>query len=141
MIRVPRAPVVALLAAAFAVGLPAGGPPRLFADVPTSVSGTVTDTHGVAIEAAQVTLTSLRGGSARVHTDADGAFRFPSQAAFTSYALSVEADGYRTVTYEGFRLEPSRARRFDIRLKRPGDRDVLVLVSRDPYPFEDLMRG
>jgi ABC-type uncharacterized transport system substrate-binding protein len=114
---------------------------RLTADVASSVSGTVTDTHGVAIESAQVTLTGLRGGSARVKTDAFGSFRFPSQTAGAEYALSVAADGYRTIVYEGFRLEPARPRRFEVRLKHPGDRDVVVLLSRDPYPFEDLMRG
>jgi hypothetical protein len=40
--------------------------------------------------------------------------------------------------YEEFPLETA-VRRFDVRLKR-GDRDVVVLWSRDPS-FEDLMRG
>lgn len=134
-------PLARLLALAAAAGLLAGLPARLAADVPTSVNGTVTDVHGVAIESALVTLTCLRGGSSRVRTDALGSYRFPSQAPGASYALAIEAEGFRTVIYEGFRLETARARRFDVRLKRPGDRDVLVLLSRDPYPFEDLMRG
>jgi putative ABC transport system substrate-binding protein len=29
----------------------------------------------------------------------------------------------------------------DVRLKKPGDRDVVVLLSRDPFPFDDLLRG
>ena len=101
-----------LLATALLFALVPGAPARLLADVPTSVSGTVTDTHGVAVESALVTLTSLRGGSSHVRSDAFGSFRFPSQAAGASYALSVEAEGYRTVVYEGFRLETSRPRRF-----------------------------
>jgi putative ABC transport system substrate-binding protein len=129
------------VAFATALGLLAGPPARLAADVPTGVNGTVTDMHGAAIESALVTLTCLRGGAARVRTDALGSFRFPSQAPGASYALSIEAEGYRTVVYEGFRLETARTRRFEVRLKRPGDRDVVVLLSRDPYPFEDLMRG
>jgi putative ABC transport system substrate-binding protein len=111
------------------------------ADARSVVAGTVTDARGVAVEGAVVTLTSVRGGSSRLRTDAFGAFRFPSQAAWSTYALSVDAPGFRTVAYEGFRLEAGRARRFEIRLKRPGDREVLVLLSRDPYPFDDLLRG
>jgi ABC-type uncharacterized transport system substrate-binding protein len=134
-------PPARLLALAAALGLLAGVPTRLAADVPTSVNGTVTDVHGVAIESALVTLTCLRGGSSHIRTDALGSYRFPSQATGAAYALAIEAEGYRTVVYEGFRLEPARPRRLDVRLKRPGDRDVVVLLSRDPYPFEDLMRG
>jgi len=142
MMRPFRARTLAtLVALVAALGLLAGAPARLSADVPTGVNGTVTDMHGVAIESALVTLTCLRGGAARVRTDALGSFRFPSQAPGATYALAIEAEGYRSVVYEGFRLETSRPRRFDVRLKRPGDRDVVVLLSRDPYPFEDLMRG
>jgi ABC-type uncharacterized transport system substrate-binding protein len=134
----PHATFVALAAA---LGLLTSAPARLAADVPTGVNGTVTDVHGVAIESALVTLTCLRGGSSRVRTDALGSYRFPSQTPGAAYALAIEAEGFRTVVYEGFRLETARPRRFDVRLKRPGDRDVVVLLSRDPYPFEDLMRG
>ena len=142
MTRPARSRIPATLLAFAAVLVVLGrAPARLLADAPTGVSGTVTDMHGVAIESALVTLTCLRGGAARARTDALGAYRFPSQAPFAAYALSVEAEGYRTIVYEGFRLENARPRRFDVRLKRPGDRDVVVLLSRDPYPFDDLMRG
>ncbi|HKQ97283.1 MAG TPA: ABC transporter substrate binding protein, partial [Candidatus Polarisedimenticolia bacterium] len=68
-------------------------------------------------------------------------YRFAGQRPGITCALEAAADGYRPVIYEGIRLESGAVRTFDVRLKRPGDRDVVFLLSRDPYPFEELLRS
>src|SRR5262245_33952748 len=107
----------------------------------SGVEGTVRDARGQALEGATLTLRSLRGGGSQVRSTAAGEFRFPAQRPGMFYTLVAGSPGFRTVQYEGFRLESGRMRTIDIRLKRPGDRDVVVLLSRDPYPFQDLLRG
>jgi len=108
---------------------------------PAGVEGTVSDARDRPIAGAAISLRSVRGGVAQVRSGSEGAFRFPAQRPGMFYTLSVDAPGYRPVQYDGFRLESGRIRRIDVRLKRPGDRDVVVLLSRDPFPFEDLLRG
>jgi putative ABC transport system substrate-binding protein len=108
---------------------------------PASVEGMVRDARDRPIGGATVSLRSLRGGATQVQSDPVGGFRFPAQRPGAVYSLLVEAPGYRPVQYEGFRLESGRTRRIDVRLKKPGDRDVVVLLSRDPFPFDDLLRG
>src|SRR5262245_32447170 len=108
---------------------------------PAAVDGTVRDARDQPIAEAIVSLKGVRGGSAQVRSEADGGFRFPAQRPGAFYTLLVEAPGYRSVQYDGFRLESGRTRRIDVRPKTPGDRDVVVLLSRDPFPFDDLLRG
>ena len=131
--RSPKPAVLAL--AALLLG------PGLAIAAPAGVEGTVLDTRDHPVVAATVTLRSFRGGSDQVMSDAVGGFRFPAQRPGMYYTLLVEAPGYRSVQYDGFRLESGRTRRLDVRLKKPGDRDVVVLLSRDPFPFDDLLRG
>lgn len=106
-----------------------------------SIDGTVEDARGRPIPGASVTLAAKRGGQALARTDENGFFRIPAQATAQAYILRVDADGFRPVSYDGLQLAAGRTRRFDVRLKRPGERDVVVLLSRDPYPFDDLLRG
>lgn len=131
----PRLAAAAALAAWFAAPLP------LRAVGMGSIDGTVEDARGRPIPGAAVTLAAKRGGQSLARTDEAGFYRIPAQRSATEYILRVEADGFRPVAYDGLQVMAGRTRRFDVRLKRPGERDVVVLLSRDPYPFDDLLRG
>ncbi|HZN03755.1 MAG TPA: ABC transporter substrate binding protein [Candidatus Polarisedimenticolia bacterium] len=130
----------ALAAAAALAGLLAVPAPLRAVDT-GSIDGTVEDARGRPIPGAAVTLTAKRGGHALGRTDENGFFRIPAQTTAQQFILKVDADGFRPVAYDGLQLMAGRTRRFDVRLKRPGERDVVVLLSRDPYPFDDLLRG
>jgi putative ABC transport system substrate-binding protein len=114
---------------------------RAVAEGTATIAGTVCDARGIAIEGARVTLKPARGGPTITSTDVHGAFRFAAQRASAFYSVMVEQPGFRSVQYDGFRLESNRTRQVDVRLKRPGDRDVAVFLSRDPFPFQDLAKG
>ena len=116
-------------------------PSTLHAVGPASIDGTVEDARGRPIAGAGVTLVAKRGGQALARTDEAGHYRIPAQSSGQEYILRVDADGFRPVAYDGLQLQEGRTRRFDVRLKRPGERDVVVLLSRDPYPFDDLLRS
>jgi putative ABC transport system substrate-binding protein len=106
-----------------------------------SVEGSIVDAQDHPIGDAFVTLQGMRGGMHSTRSDAQGKFRFPAVYVGEAYTLRVEADGFRGVAYEGFRLEDNRPHRMAVRLKRPGERDVAVFLSRDPFPFDDLLRS
>jgi putative ABC transport system substrate-binding protein len=106
-----------------------------------AVEGSVVDAQDHPIEEALVTLQGMRGGLHTTRSDPQGKFRFPAAYVGEVYILRVEADGFRGVAYEGFRLADNQPRRFAVRLKRPGERDVAVFLSRDPFPFDDLLRS
>lgn len=128
-------------AAAVAVLLLGGVVREAQAVAVSAVEGTIVDAQDHPIEAASVTLRGVRGGVHRTRSDVQGIFRFPATAVGEVYVLEVDADGFRGIAYDGFRLEAGRPSRFAVRLKHPGERDVAVLLSRDPYPFDDLLRG
>ena len=107
----------------------------------SAIEGSIVDAQDHPIENADVTLQGVRGGIHRTRSDLQGMFRFPAAAVGETYVLKVEADGFRGIAYEGFRLDANQTRRFALRLKRPGERDVAVFLSRDPYPFDDLLRS
>ena len=106
-----------------------------------ALSGVVEDARGQPIPDALVVLIAHGGGQSAVRTGEDGAWRIPAQRTDQQYTLRVDANEYRPVAYDGLVLASGRTKRFDVRLKRPGERDVVVLLSRDPYPFDDLLRG
>jgi ABC-type uncharacterized transport system substrate-binding protein len=106
-----------------------------------TVTGRVTDGQGRPVAGARVVAWCDGGGSRRATTRADGVYRFQALWPLAHYTLTVDATGYRPVTYDGLRLERGRRRVMDFRLKRPGEREVVALVSRDPYPYQDLIRG
>jgi ABC-type uncharacterized transport system substrate-binding protein len=106
-----------------------------------ALSGAVEDARGNPIPDALVVLIAHSGGQATARTGEDGTYRIPAQRTDQQYTLRVDASDFRPVAYDGLVLAPGRTKRFDVRLKRPGERDVVVLLSRDPYPFDDLLRG
>ncbi|HUD72203.1 MAG TPA: ABC transporter substrate binding protein [Dongiaceae bacterium] len=132
-------PRAAALVAALALALAAA--PRSAQAETSGLHGRVIDARGRPLPGVDLTLRPTRGGSARAVTDALGEYRFVGQRPGITCALEAASDGYRAVIYEGIRLEGGRVRTFDVRLKRPGDRDVVFLLSRDPYPFDELLRS
>jgi len=135
-----RRPPLALTAATLTAALVCAAPPLEAVGI-GALSGAVEDARGRPIADASVTLVAHRGGQALARTGEDGAYRIPAQRTDEQYTLRVEAAGFRPVAYDGLVLSAGRTKRFDVRLKRPGERDVAVFLSRDPYPFDDLLRG
>jgi ABC-type uncharacterized transport system substrate-binding protein len=132
-------PSAAALVAVLALALAAA--PRTALAEAAGLHGRVIDARGRPLVGIGLTLRPTRGGIAHAVTDALGEYRFVGQRPGITCALEASAEGYRAVIYEGIRLEGSRVREFDVRLKRPGDRDVVFLLSRDPYPFDELLRS
>ena len=133
----PRAPIVlpilVLLCLAFPITVP--GAER------GSVNGSVADSEGRPIEGAQVSLSGEGARPVAVLTPADGTFRFPGVRPYAGYTITAEREGYRSIEYRGLRVESSRKRVVNFRLKRPAEREVVVLASRDPFPYADLVHG
>ena len=132
-------PRAAAFAAAFLLSLLAAAPPAQ-ADA-AGLHGRVIDARGRPLTGVNLTLRPSRGGIEHAMTDGLGEYRFAGQRPGITCALEASADGYRPVVYQGIRLESGVVRTFDVRLKRPGDRDVVFLLSKDPYPFDELLRS
>jgi putative ABC transport system substrate-binding protein len=129
---------VLIACALLLTGIP--GPGRtLRAQGNATLSGTVVDTAGRPIDGARLVLWGRGATPVRAATDAQGAYRFPALRSGVPYRLEVEHPGRRTIHFEGLRLETGRTRVLDVRLKRPGERDIVVLVSRDPFPHATVV--
>jgi len=109
-------------------------------DVAT-ISGVVADSSGAPLRDAIVTLSGDGIAAIKAITDARGHYRFPAIPPHHTCSVAVESAGYRSVVYAGMSSEPGRTRIVNFRLKRPGDRDIVVLVTRDPFPYEEFVRG
>lgn len=106
-----------------------------------TLNGHVRDSQGRPLAGVAVTVWGDGAGRGTRATGRDGAFRFPALRPLTHYSVTADLRGYRPVTYDGILLQAGRARAVDFRLKRPGEREVVALVTRDPYPFQDLVHG
>lgn len=106
-----------------------------------TISGSIADSAGRPLASARVTLSGDGIATTRVRTDARGRYRFPAIDPHHVCSVSADQPGFRTVTYEGMRSEPGRTRIVDFRLKRPGELDIAALVTRDPFPYEEFVRG
>src|SRR6185295_7309836 len=105
------------------------------------ISGVVADSAGTPIAGAGVTFSGDGSGTWRLTTDSRGRYRFPGIEPRHLCDVGADHAGFRSVTYEGLLTEAGRTRLVNFRLKRPGEMDVAVLVSRDPFPYEDFVRG
>ena len=105
------------------------------------ISGVVADSAGTPIPGAGVILTAEGFGTSRVTTDSHGRYRFPGVAPLHLCSVAAERSGFRSVTYAGVLTEAGRTRVVNFRLKRPDERDIVIVVSRDPFPYEDFVRG
>jgi putative ABC transport system substrate-binding protein len=117
-------------------------PSPALADAGTAtISGTVADSAGTPIEGARLVLTGDGIGAAWAITDARGWYRFPGIYPHHACSVTAERDGFRSITYEGMLTEPGRTRRVNFRLKRASERLIIALVTKDPFPHEDFVRG
>jgi putative tryptophan/tyrosine transport system substrate-binding protein len=133
-----RAAAVALPVVCLVLPLAEGPAPCLAADTAV-LTGTVYDSARHPVPGALVSISGDGVGRSTTRTQANGVYRFPGLRPFHEYHLAVEEPGYRPVVYEGMVLEPLRTRVVDFQLKRPGERDVVIFASRDPFPFEELV--
>jgi len=105
------------------------------------ISGIVVASARAPLSGAGVTLSGDGIAAWRVTTDARGRYRFPGVEPRHLCSVAAEHAGLRSVTYEGMLTEAGRTRFVHFRLKRPGELDVVVLVTRDPFPHEEFVRG
>jgi hypothetical protein len=82
-----------------------------------------------------------QGCSHRPSDDRSGRRIFPALRSSTPYVLTIEHENYRALEYDGLQLESGRPRVLDVKLRRPGEREVVFLASRDPFPWDDLVAG
>src|SRR5262245_24466390 len=115
--------------------------PAQAAPLTAVISGVVADSGGAPIPGAGVILTAEGFGSSRLTTDSHGRYRFPGLAPLHLCSVAAERSGFRLVTYAGIFTEAGRTRSVNFRLKRLGERDIVIVVSRDPFPYEDFVRG
>jgi putative ABC transport system substrate-binding protein len=117
------------------------GLPPAVADELATLTGRVADYAGRPLAGASITVRGNGVGPRRVVSEADGSYRAPALRPLTEYAVSASHAGFREVRYEGIVLERGRTRVVDFRLKTPDTREVVALVSRDPFPYQELLRG
>jgi len=128
-----------LLALLYATAFPSHAP--LWAQAPATFTGTVVDPDGRPLPGVRVTLSGEGISTTRSFSDAAGKFRFPAIDPHHVYSITADRPGFRSVTYEDVQPEPGRARVVRFRLTHPGDRDIVALVTRDPFPYDEFLRG
>ncbi|HEU4401350.1 MAG TPA: carboxypeptidase-like regulatory domain-containing protein, partial [Candidatus Polarisedimenticolia bacterium] len=106
-----------------------------------TISGVVADSSGAPLPGAAVTLSCDGVETMRAITDARGHYRFPAIPPHHVCSVAAQSAGLRSVTYEGMTSEAGRTRLVSFRLKRPGDKDIVALVTRDPFPYEEFVRA
>jgi putative ABC transport system substrate-binding protein len=136
----PR-PAVSSAAITLFLMLAFAGPGPAPGDDLSRLEGVVADAAGRPLEAASVSLRGEGMQPATVVTAADGSFRFWGLKPVSGYRIAAAKPGYRTIEYDGMRLESGRRRTIRFRLKRPDERDAVVLASRDPFPYAEVVSG
>ena len=104
-----------------------------------TIMGVVSDPDGRPIEGVRLTLSGVGVGRITTLSGANGGYRFPALRPLTTYTISAQYPGHRTVEYEGMRLARNRTRRIDFRLRGIGDHEAVVLLTRDPFPHQELV--
>ena len=136
----PRRFAGATLLALFLAGTwPAQRP--LWANAPATVAGTVVDPEGKPLPGARVVLSGEGVSASGALSDPAGRFRFPAINPHHVYSITADLPGFRSVTYDALLLEAGRTRMVHFRLAHPGDRDIVALVTRDPFPYEEFLHG
>ncbi|MEQ1473654.1 MAG: TonB-dependent receptor, partial [Candidatus Acidiferrum sp.] len=98
-----------------------------------TILGTVTDTSGLAVSGATVTVRNTDTGLLRTVTSGDdGEFSAP-ELPIGTYSVSVEKSGFKIGVVNGIGVEVSSERRADVTLQ-PGDVSQTVEVSGDTLP-------
>lgn len=98
-----------------------------------TILGTVTDSSGLAVAGATVTIKNTGTGLTRtVATSDDGTYSVP-ELPIGTYSVTVEMTGFRKATVSGVTLQVAAERRADITLT-PGEVAQTVEVSGDTLP-------
>ena len=137
MINARRSIFLNVLALAF---LSLCQPVRASSEVAT-ISGVVADANGAPLGGARVTLSGDGIAALRTITDAHGHYRFPAIPPHHVCSVAADRQGFRAVIYDGVLSEAGRTRSVNFRLKHPNDVDIVALVTRDPFPYEEFVRG
>jgi len=98
-----------------------------------TILGTVTDTSGLAISGATVTVRNTGTGLIRTVTSSDGGEFSAPELPIGTYSVSVEKSGFKIGVVNGVSVEVSSERRADVILQ-PGDVSQTVEVSGDTLP-------
>lgn len=134
----PRPPAAAALLAT--VLLAVIGAPAAASELAV-LNGMVVDAGGRPLAGARLALSGDGVGGASTQTDGRGTYRFGGLQPLTTYTIAASSPGFRSLEYTGLYLAPSRTRRVNFLLKRPGEREVVVLASRDPFGYEELVKA
>ena len=127
-------PVARFVAAALLFILAAVGSTAYGQTFRGTVLGTVTDSSGLAVSGATVTVKNTDTGLLRtVTTGDDGSYSVP-ELPIGTYSVSVERSGFKIGVVSGISVEVSIDRRADVILQ-PGDVSQTVEVSGDTLPM------
>lgn len=105
------------------------------------VTGTVADYDGRPLAGAEVTLSGVGVRPVTLHTNTDGSYRFWGVRPKAGYVVAASHPRYRAVVYDGLTIDMSEKRVVRFRLKTPDQREAVLLLSKDPFPYEDLARA
>ena len=96
-----------------------------------AVTGTVTDPTGAVVSGAKVTATNLNSGETREAVTSDeGSYTLPQLKA-DPYRINVEAQGFKSVTFEDVRVAVQVTRTLDVRLEIGAVADVVTVTSEN----------
>jgi Carboxypeptidase regulatory-like domain len=94
-----------------------------------SITGTVTDPTGAVVPNAKITATSLDTGEVReVTSGAEGSYTLPQLAA-GRWRIGVEAQGFKSVTFEDFKVAVQVTHTLDVKLEIGAVADVVTVTS------------
>lgn len=102
------------------------------------VTGTVSDYDGRPLAGADVTLTGTGVRPVVLKTGDDGSYRFWGVRPNPGYSIAASHPRFRAVVYDGLTIESARKRVVRFRLKTPEQREAVLLLSMDPFPYEAL---
>ena len=98
-----------------------------------TILGTVTDSSGLAVSGATVTVKNTDTGLIRTVTSGDDGSYTAPELPIGTYSVSVEKSGFKIGLVNGISVEVSTERRADVILQ-PGDVSQTVEVSGDTLP-------
>jgi hypothetical protein len=94
-----------------------------------SITGTVTDPTGAVVPNAKVTATSLDTGEVREVTSGDEGSYTLAQLAAGRWRISVEAQGFKSVTVEDYKVAVQVTHSLDFKLEIGAVADVVTITS------------
>jgi Carboxypeptidase regulatory-like domain len=96
-----------------------------------SITGTVSDPTGAVVPNAKVTATSLDTGEVREVTSGDEGSYTLAQLAAGRWRVNVEAQGFKSVTVEDFKVAVQVTHTLDIKLEIGAVADVVTVTSEE----------